>query len=388
MVAPKLRQACLVALLAGALLASVADLPASPTTRQLPSRASLLRQRASLASHTAQVRASLRQVKQRQAAVSHDLHVVEGRVRASRQALQVATVSLADTRQQLGEANRQLSAAKVRLAAHEAALAQRLRFIYEHGQTGYLAVLTRAATFADFADRYYLLGQIVRQDADILTQVRASRAAVGRHRELVAEREQQVSNWQSEVLHRHAAYNSSRLEKQRTLSQLAQERARYEQELAETEAARRRIDSIIRALSRTAGGRRRYLTPWRGSFGCPVPGARVTSGYGSRVHPIYHVRAFHHGVDLAAPVGTPIYAAGNGEVILATSGGTGYGRFIVIDHGGGVTTLYGHCSAFAVGVGAKVKKGQAIAYVGSTGSSTGPHCHFEVRRNGSTVPPM
>jgi murein DD-endopeptidase MepM/ murein hydrolase activator NlpD len=106
------------------------------------------------------------------------------------------------------------------------------------------------------------------------------------------------------------------------------------------------------------------------------------------VHPIYHVRAFHHGVDLAAPVGTPIYAAGNGEVILATSGGTGYGRFIVIDHGGGVTTLYGHCSAFAVGVGAKVKKGQAIAYVGSTGSSTGPHCHFEVRRNGSTVPPM
>jgi len=383
-----MRRTCLAVALVSVLLVPLTAAPAVKSPRRKPTSSTLLNQRAALNTRAAAARRQLSRIKQQQAAVTQDLHVVEKKVRLSREQLHQATTCLQDTRQQLTTATQRLGAAKDRLAQHQSQLAERLRFMYEHGQTGYLSVLTRAADFSDFADRYYLLGQIARQDVEILEQVRRAKEEVASHRAAVASKEHQVSDWQTRVASRHDAYQISRQEKQRVLAYLAVQRRRYEIELAATERARRQIDSLIRALARTPGGRRRYLTPWRGSFANPVPGARITSGYGYRVHPIYHVRAFHHGVDLAAPQGSPIRAAGAGEVILAAAGGTGYGRYIVVDHGGGVTTLYAHCSRFAVGVGARVAKGQTIAYVGSTGSSTGPHCHFEVRRQGSTISPM
>ncbi len=381
MLQPSMRRGCLIVTCLLALLAAGAG-------GSVPSRSSLLKQRSTLASRTARTRGKLQAIKAQQRRVTQDLQVVEGKVRHSRAALQEAIACLGATQSQLVTATKALQVAKRKLSAQESALADRLRFIYQHGEMGYFSVLTRAANFDDFADRYYLLRQVVDQDARLLAEVRHSKQVVSAKRSAVAAREREVRDWRNTVSSRHAQYVGARMDKARTLASLAAERRRYEAELAATEASKRRIDDMIRSLSRTAGGRRRYLTPWRGSFGNPVPGARITSGYGYRYHPIYHVRAFHSGVDLAAPMGTPIHAAGNGEVIIATSGGTGYGRFIVIDHGGGTTTLYGHCSRFAAGVGRKVQKGDVIAYVGSTGASTGPHCHFEVRRNGKTVSPM
>ena len=112
----------------------------------------------------------------------------------------------------------------------------------------------------------------------------------------------------------------------------------------------------------------------------------VTSGYGYRVHPISGVTKLHTGIDIGAGMGTPIYAASGGTVVSAGVHG-GYGNCIVIDHGGGIATLYGHMSGFAVS-GGSVSQGQVIGYVGSTGYSTGPHLHFEVRINGTPVNPM
>ena len=120
----------------------------------------------------------------------------------------------------------------------------------------------------------------------------------------------------------------------------------------------------------------------------PVPSSsRITSPYGYRTHPILRTRSFHSGVDIAAPTGTPIVAANDGTVIYSGTRG-GYGKCIIIDHGGGTATLYAHCSQLLVSSGTTVSRGSTIAKVGSTGQSTGPHCHFEVRINGSTTEPM
>jgi murein DD-endopeptidase MepM/ murein hydrolase activator NlpD len=112
----------------------------------------------------------------------------------------------------------------------------------------------------------------------------------------------------------------------------------------------------------------------------------ITSGYGYRVHPIFGTRRLHTGIDFGGGYGAPIFAAESGTVISAGSRG-GYGNAIVIDHGGGTTTLYAHQSRFAVSGGAQVSRGQVIGYIGSTGYSTGPHLHFEVRINGATTDP-
>lgn len=116
---------------------------------------------------------------------------------------------------------------------------------------------------------------------------------------------------------------------------------------------------------------------------------RIASGFGYRIHPIYKVRKLHTGLDFSAPVGTPIYATGDGTITVARSrNGSGYGRYVQIDHGFGYETLYGHMSRVSVRRGQQVKRGDIIGYVGNSGRSTAPHLHYEVIRNGSKINPI
>lgn len=115
---------------------------------------------------------------------------------------------------------------------------------------------------------------------------------------------------------------------------------------------------------------------------------RVASGFGYRIHPIYKTSMMHEGIDFTAPIGTEIYATGNGRVVQVEYNGRGYGNHIIIDHGFGYQTLYGHMSRFAVKPGQRVNRGDIIGYVGNTGSSTGPHVHYEVIKNGRKIDPI
>jgi len=170
--------------------------------------------------------------------------------------------------------------------------------------------------------------------------------------------------------------------KRSVLGQLRNERDDLQEELAAMERESSNIESQIRAYMATSGGK---VTPHVGGFLLPVNG-RFSSPYGYRVHPISHSRKLHTGQDIAAPSGTPIKAAGSG-VVISAGWRNGYGNTVIIDHGGGKSTLYGHCSRLFVSSGQRVSMGQHIAAVGSTGYSTGPHLHFEVRINGSPVNP-
>ena len=115
---------------------------------------------------------------------------------------------------------------------------------------------------------------------------------------------------------------------------------------------------------------------------------RVASGFGYRIDPIYKTVKLHAGLDFAAPQGTPIYATANGTVTVAGNTGNGYGNHVVINHGYGYETLYGHMVKVKARVGQQIKRGEVIGYVGSTGKSTGPHCHYEVHKNGQKIDPV
>ncbi|GMQ93784.1 MAG: M23 family metallopeptidase [Acidimicrobiia bacterium] len=153
----------------------------------------------------------------------------------------------------------------------------------------------------------------------------------------------------------------------------------FEGELTDLEREEGSIRSKIRAASQPKGRKPGRLIR-------PVPG-RIESGFGPRIHPIYGTVKMHNGLDMHGPIGEPIRAGAGGTVIFAGVKG-GFGDTVMIDHGGGMVTLYAHQSKLAVSVGQKVKAGQTIGYVGNSGLSTGPHLHFEVRINGVPVDPM
>ena len=163
------------------------------------------------------------------------------------------------------------------------------------------------------------------------------------------------------------------------LSQINSDIAAAEQQHESLEADAARLKDEIAALQDSGG-----TNP--GVLGWPVSG-RLSSPYGYRIHPIYGTKRPHTGIDIAASNGTPIAAAGSGKVILAKVFG-GYGNAVVVDHGGGLTTLYAHQSRIAVSVGQAVSRGDTIGYVGSTGNSTGAHLHFETAEYGNRVDPL
>ena len=169
---------------------------------------------------------------------------------------------------------------------------------------------------------------------------------------------------------------------ERLLAQARNERQSYERRIKQLQAE---SDSIADLLRRRGSGG--VAISGNGSLSSPVARPVITSAFGYRTHPIYGDRRLHAGIDLRGTTGTPIYAAAPGEVVFAGVRG-GYGNCVIIDHGGGVATLYAHQSKLAVQVGDEVARGQVIGAVGSTGFSTGPHLHFEVRVRGVPADPL
>ena len=154
------------------------------------------------------------------------------------------------------------------------------------------------------------------------------------------------------------------------------------------------LNDKIKKLQKQYAKQNKYKGPTNGKFRWPVNWPNITSPFGWRIHPVYNTKKFHSGIDIGGNYGSPIMAAGAGVVIFVAkpvqgqnTGGSGYGNYCIIDHGGGYTTLYGHCRSVYVKKGQHVKAGQRIAEMGSTGTSTGSHLHFEVRKDGSPVNP-
>lgn len=263
-----------------------------------------------------------------------------------------------------------------------------VRAMEENGRYTYLSILFGSRSLGELMSNLDMIGEIMEADQRSYEQYTAARE---QSEQIQAEYETmltELGSRQSELETEKAALEVQIDEATQMIvdleAQLETDRAAYEEQLAKEAALEADIQEMIAELERQEAANSIVST---GTYIWPLPGYSPGSAYGWRIHPIWGDRRFHAGEDIGAPMGTPILAADSGLVTVIPDNGNGYGNYIMINHGGGRVTLYAHMSGFAVSNGATVTQGQTIGYVGSTGNSTGPHLHFEVRVNGATTDP-
>ena len=256
--------------------------------------------------------------------------------------------------------------------------------MYENGQVNYLDVLLGAADFRDFSSRMYLLQRVVRRDFNLIDRLETQREELLAKKAELDDSKSQLSAAHEEGQKEQQIVAQKTVERQKLYEQALAEKAQLDAEYEELQRNSQEITAMIQRMEQE--GRMMPQAGGTGQLAWPVNG-EITSPFGWRVHPIWGTQIFHAGLDIGADYGDPVHAADSGTVVYAGWMG-GYGNAVMIDHGGGMVTLYGHNSSITVGEGEQVSKGQTIALAGSTGNSTGPHCHFEVRIHGEVVSPL
>lgn len=334
-------------------------------------------------------RRKLEEINDREREVSHQLREVRGELREVTQSLHTLAATLSQTELGIRLTRNNLAAAKERFSRYQWLLAARLNDIYRRGDVHILGVFMGANSFTDLLDRTYLLGRVVQEDLRLIRKLSEERERI-QNAEMKLEKEYQgILTLKKEERRRHSVYAALNSERESLLHEVQGQRREQAQVVVEIEESTAQLESQLRELIRREQERLRPRTArflGGGRFAWPTNSNYITSRFGYRQHPISGTVKFHTGLDIAADYGAPVYAGNDGIVIYAGWYG-GYGYTVILDHGGGVSSLYAHCSSLYVSDGATVRRGQVIAAVGSTGLSTGPHLHFEVRENETPVDP-
>ena len=310
--------------------------------------------------------------------------------RAVDEAADEATKAYKDVRKELDATEKRIDENEDKLkvlnkdfAVKRDQLAKRVRDIYINGQINYLDVLFGAKDFQDFFTRMDLLKRVIQQDYDLVQVVFAEKTAIETSQKELEQDKTAKEKLVASAADRKKEAEKKQAAKQAIIDKMETDRATQERIINENLAASKEVEQMIR------NSRYQPASPalsGSGALNWPISGP-ITSPFGWRVHPITGASRFHSGIDIGGDYGDTIHAAGAGIVSYA-GWISGYGYAVIIDHGGGISTLYGHNQALLVSEGQSVSQGQAIAECGSTGNSTGPHCHFEVRVDGEPVDPM
>lgn len=291
--------------------------------------------------------------------------------------------NLANIEKQMKEAESYLETIEKEYNKRKELLERRLTYTYEAGPTRYLDVLLNSKDIVDFITNYYLIGEIVQYDKDLLDSIEKQKKQIEQINENLVISKNNLKIAKNEQKKITIALENSKTVKNSYINKLTNEEIEIKKELETYQNELDLVELEILMGAMESGGTR-YVG---GTFAWPAPGYyTITSPYGMRIHPVLKLYRNHSGMDIGAPKGSYAVAANDGIVTKSTYSYS-YGNMVMIDHGGGVTTLYAHGSELIAKVGDVVKRGDAIMKVGSTGWSTGPHLHFEIRINGQTIDP-
>lgn len=319
-------------------------------------------------------------------ALQKQISLLDSQIEAQQDEIDAQEELLGELTQMIADKTIELEESERQQAEQYDQLRSRLRYMVEHGTTSSLSILLSSDSFSDFLNRYEIIRQISLRDENLFEQLKAIRDKV-----LTEKQELEDTKKDAEDTKLQMEANKAELEaqmeakrKQMDSIQLAQKNVKDAYAaMIETE------DELMAQYKKAAAEYAAQSTYVGGTFMWPLPAGNnvVTCKYGMRTHPITGKRKLHTGVDLRASTGTKVYAANKGTV--TTSGySSAWGNYIIISHGGGITTLYAHMSKRSVSKDDKVKQGDIIGYSGNTGYSTAPHLHFEISKNGSTYNPL
>ena len=335
--------------------------------------------------------------------LNNKIALTEEEIDATQDILDELDANIAQTEQELEETTQELENKKELFAT-------RIRVMYENGDTSYMDVLLNSENFSDMLSNMEIVSQIMDYDKGVVAEYTALKESIEQMKAELESDRADKQDYMDSLEDRKEELESDRTDLKKLLTKLendieyAEKTARQMQadedkvnaeieELSrqEAEAARKAAEAAKKAAQSKSASSSTSTSTVRasGSMVWPCPSYNyISSNYGYRTHPITgKVSSFHKGIDIASGSGNPVLAAASGTVVKSYMSSS-YGNYIVISHGGGLMTAYAHLSRRLVSVGDTVSAGQQIGKVGSTGNSTGPHLHFEVYVNGSTVNPM
>lgn len=326
----------------------------------------------------------LNESKAKEKSLGDQVNSLEQQINSKQSDIDELEASISEAQDKLDTLEVELAAAEKKVDTQNDNLNARLRNMYKNGSVGFIDVLMDSGSFSEFLNNLSLVEKVYTSDQDVLDELQKAYDEIDAKKKEIETLQSELSESKSLMEEQKSSLEADKASVEKKKAQIAADSAETQKELDKLEADAQALTSSIRD-SGSSSSNSKYNG---GIMAWPVPSCHtVSSGYGGRIHPTTGKYKFHGGLDIPGSYGSAIVAANSGTVIWAGNNGNSYGNYVIVDHGGGVTTLYGHCSSLLVSKGKKVSRGQQIAKVGSTGRSTGPHCHFEVRINGSRVNP-
>ena len=311
------------------------------------------------------------------------LNELASQISVSKIALSQKDSAYLEAKASVEAAEKELLAKQKELENRQDALRKRVRGIYEEGNFRYLDILFQAADLSDLITKLEYFEKLIQNDQKLLESIKVEKDKVIQKTEALKEKRDLAEKTRQEAVAAKSALESKKLEEQNSLAEVTQAQDELFTQIDKLEKDSNALEQKIRQLqAERTGGVVGSISYW------PLPDYHtISSPYGWRIHPITKAKSLHSGADIPAPNGTSIYAAGTGTVIYSGWYGA-YGNTVIVDHGKGISSMYPHQSKIAVSNGQNLNAGELVGYVGSTGWSTGPHLHLEIRENGSPVDPL
>lgn len=306
----------------------------------------------------------------------------DSEIEALESLLQTTEALIGEYDESIAESEKEIESLGEELEQQQMAFDEMIRMSFMYGNEDYLEMIFDSKSFSDFLSRLDMISYLLSYNQGIIDNIVLTEDQLEQTTENLKLSQENLIKYQESKAALKVEYDKKSEEATQLIKDLAKDEEAAAEALKVIEASKKQLEDDIAELAKQLEDDSSYEG---GVFIWPVDQKRGTSsGWEWRINPISKAREFHNGLDIPAPAGTKIFAAADGTVVKSAWYG-GYGNCIIVNHGGGVMTLYGHCSKLAASEGQSVKQGDVIAYVGTTGYSTGNHLHFTVYENGNVA---